>query len=94
MKYLLALALIFSIPAHADTDKYAHFGVSYALNQSTYGFFKSRFGREDALVIATTATFTVGLAKEVFDGQFDTGDLGANLAGIIASSLCTWTFEF
>lgn len=90
MKNLIFVLFFLCAVANAEieTDKIAHFGVSYAANSLLYNYFRSRgMSKKEALVTSTFAVLLVGFAKESIDAtvkhpsQFDVGDMGANALG-------------
>ena len=87
------LVLLLSVPAlaeplnFADQDKQLHFTVSYSVNTTLIAATHRRWA-------AAGLTTAVGVAKEMSDKRFSSADLGADLAGIAASSLCSFVFEF
>ena len=95
VKLSLLLAL-FSLPARADTDKAAHFGVAYAAQSLTYGFAKKAFrlNRTEALIFSAFTVLVVSTAKEVTDRKFDAGDVRANMLGIATASATVLIFDF
>jgi|GEM_PF-6749269 hypothetical protein len=92
------------------TDKFAHAGVSYALNMTLYGVFKKAMQLEgdqkyEALIMSIPLVLTMGLAKEAMDVgecerrrlrncQFDTADMAANIIGIAVSTATVFVFDF
>ncbi|MBY0370452.1 hypothetical protein K2X33_07185 [bacterium] len=106
---ILKLLLVFSLlaqPARAEigTDKFAHFGMSFALMTATYGISKQLFridkrDRFDAVVLGVVTTLVVGFAIEVADSmarkdrRLDGGDLLADSLGVATSTLFIYSFD-
>ncbi|NBU33861.1 hypothetical protein EBZ38_03450 [bacterium] len=99
-KLLLILAICLSIEARAtETDKAAHFGVSYAFNTAMYGLSKKAFRleRKDAMIFAAFTTIVLSTAAEYMGGpgsRVDGGDIKANILGTAASSVTILMFDF
>jgi hypothetical protein len=75
-------------------DKYYHWGVSAFLVLSSYSIyhFAVKTNDTESLILCTTWSFTVGLAKEDFDKNvkktfFSFKDLGADGAGVATGLL-------
>jgi predicted small secreted protein len=98
MRKLLIIALLLgSFSAKAETDKVAHFGVSYALQTGMYGLSKKAFRlkKSDALIFSIFATMLVTTAAEYMPGQkFDKRDILANGLGVGAASATILMFDF
>ncbi len=62
-----------------ETDKAAHFGVSYVITDQ---LMRAGLPPDQAMI----ATFFIGWFKEVADGRVDPGDLGADVAGSLAAA--------
>lgn len=94
-----ALALA-ALPARADeldlgdVDKQAHIAVSYGLCL-TGAALGQRYGLErwQAVALAATLTFAIGLGKEVVDDDFSGADLAADGIGIGAAAAVVFAFE-
>ena len=83
--------------AFAETDKVAHFGVSYALQTGMYGLSKKalRLDKDEALIFSIFATMLVTTAAEYMPGnQFDGKDILANGLGVTAASATILMFDF
>ena len=102
---LLTIALILaglSTPAKADTDSATHFGVSYALQTTFYGFNRRalRLERVPALGFAAFTTLAIGFTKEYLDAlergdeRIDGRDMLYNMLGMGASIGTCLIFEF
>ena len=84
---LTALLTILSVPVMAaehnladsvGVDRFAHFGLSYAINDQL----KRNAGFNDFWAAATT--LAIGAAKEKWiDKQWDNGDFAADCAGVL-----------
>lgn len=92
---LASLLLTSELPV----DKAAHFGVSWAVNHTAYSVCeKLTDNKQNCLIAAAAGTLMIGAAKEVLDGNKNSGeqhakDMLANTAGVLASSLVitlTW----
>lgn len=102
MVRLLIIALLLNgLTAQADmeTDKVAHFGVSYAIQTGLYGFSKRalRLNKKDALVFSIFTAALITTAAEYMGGPqspVDGGDIKANLLGIGAASITIHMFDF
>jgi hypothetical protein len=98
--FMLKYALIFflSWPAHAedfnirDQDKQMHILASYSINTTFLAAMPKKVKYQKLKAGALTAA--VGVAKELSDPAFSNADLAADAIGIVASSLCAFTFEF
>jgi len=82
-----------------ETDKAAHFGVSYALQTGMYGLSKKAFRlkRDEALVFSIVTTLLVTSAAEYMGGpnsKVDGKDILANGLGIGAASATILMFDF
>jgi len=85
--------------AFAETDKVAHFGVSYALQTGMYGLSKKAFRlkKDEALVFSIFTTVLVTTAAEYMGGpnsKVDGKDILANGLGIGAASATILMFDF
>jgi hypothetical protein len=99
MKKLIIILGIITLcsGAFAETDKVAHFGVSYALQTGMYGLSKKAFRLEknEALLFSIFATMLVTTAAEYMPGQkFDKRDILANGLGVGAASATILMFDF
>lgn len=95
MKVILAITLCSG--AFAETDKVAHFGVSYALQMGTYGIAKKalRLDPDEALLFSIFTTMLVTTAAEYMPGQrFDGKDILANGLGVGAAAITIKMFDF
>jgi hypothetical protein len=99
-KLLLLIAIVLSAESGAtETDKVAHFGVSYALQTGMYGLSKKAFRlkRDEALVFSIVTTLLVTSAAEYMGGpnsKVDGKDILANGLGIGAASATILMFDF
>lgn len=108
---LLVLGMLTPRIGHAegfgDSDKFAHFGVSFAMNMALYGLYKKMFrmserNKWNALLLSSLTSLTIGFAKEAIDvienpspnARFDTKDMLANTAGVAVSSGIILSFDF
>jgi hypothetical protein len=97
---LLVFCLLFSVNSFAgngiETDKIAHFGLSYALQTGTYGIFKNtlKLEKPHCLVLAFLTTVLITTVKESFDSNIDRGDIVANVLGASAASASIIIFNF
>lgn len=80
------LVALLASPARAEgfqlpleTDKAAHFGLSYVMTDQ---LMRAGMPPDQAVI----ATFFMGWLKEVADGRVDPGDLGADAAGCLAAA--------
>lgn len=99
MGKLLIIALLLGALTSqaAETDKVAHFGVSYALQTWMYGFSKKAFRlkKTDAMIFATFTTLIVTTAAEYMPGQkFDSKDILANGIGAATANITILMFDF
>jgi hypothetical protein len=101
MKYLkLSVYLLFCVNAQAlDTDKAAHFGMSFAINTVSYGVFNKTLGIAvvPAILLSMSTTILIGVVKEQLDKSttgFNGNDLLADSLGSAASSITILTFGF
>ena len=96
----IILLLVLGInAAYAETDKVAHFGVSYALQTATYGFSRKAFrlDKTDAMVFSVFTSILLTTAAEYMGGpgsHFDGGDIKANVLGVGAASATILMFDF
>jgi len=99
-KLLFIIAICISLEARAiETDKAAHFGVSYAFQTTMYGFSKKAFRMEktDALIFSAFTTILLTTAAEYMGGpgsRVDGGDIKANILGTGAASATILMFDF
>ncbi|NBW11480.1 MAG: hypothetical protein EBR82_25965 [Caulobacteraceae bacterium] len=97
-KLLIIAALCVGLTAQAvETDKAAHFGVSYAFQTWMYGFSKKAFRlkKTDAIILATFTTLIVTTAAEYMPGQtFDSKDILANGIGAATANITILMFDF
>jgi VanZ family protein len=97
-KLLIITALCVGLTAQAvETDKAAHFGVSYAFQTWMYGFSKKAFRlkKTEALIFATFTTLIVTTAAEYMPGnKFDSKDILANGIGAATASATILMFDF
>ena len=94
---ILGITLFCSGAFAVETDKAAHFGVSYALQTGMYGLSKKAFRlkQDEALVFSIVTTLLVTTAVEYMPGnQFDSKDILANGLGIGAASATILMFDF
>jgi len=82
-----------------ETDKAAHFGISYAFNTGMYGLSKKAFRlkQKDAMIFAAFTTIVLSTAAEYMGGpgsRVDGGDIKANILGTAASSVTILMFDF
>jgi len=93
---LMLIALLFSTRVNAEDlpiDKAAHFGISWAINHTTYAVCEKIAEKKTACLIGSAIfTSAVGVAKEVYDGKKNSKnehlkDLAADGLGILGSSL-------
>lgn len=103
MKLLKVLSIVtllsLAAPSHAiDPDKVQHFAVSAGINVGLYLLLGAilhlpKQDKRDALPMSIFMTLCIGFGKEWGDtisspgSKFDMGDMGANAAGVGASSL-------
>lgn len=91
------LILLSALTGRAETDKVAHFGVSYALQTWTYGFSKKalRLTKGEALIFAAFTTVVITTVAEYMPGnRFDSKDILANGIGVGAASATILMFDF
>lgn len=96
-KLLMIAALCAGLTARAETDKLAHFGVSYALQTWTYGFSKKalRLTKTEAMIFSVFTSLIVTTAAEyTYGNRFDGRDILANSLGIGAASATILMFDF
>ena len=97
MKRLAILLMLFASLSKAETDKVAHFGVSYALQTGMYGISKKalRLSKGEAIVFSLFATMLVTTAAEYMPGQkFDGKDILANGLGATTATATILMFDF
>lgn len=102
MSKLLIIALLLgglTAQAEVETDKAAHFGVSYALQTGLYGLSKKAFRlkKGDALIFSIFTAAVLTTAAEYMGGpnsRVDGGDIKANLLGIGAAAITISVFDF
>lgn len=96
--FIIALLLNgLTAKAEMETDKAAHFGVSYAIQSGMYGFSKKAFRlkKSEALIFAAFTTALITTAAEYMPGNtFDSKDILANGIGIGAASMTILMFDF
>lgn len=85
MKKLLLAFLISNTSFAIETDKVAHFGMSYFLNTAGYTICSKVIKKEPCKYIAPLVTLGIGVLKESTDSEFSHGDLLANGIGITFS---------
>lgn len=94
------MLILFTSGAFAvETDKAAHFGISYAMQTTTYGFARKAFRMEktDALIFSLFSTVLLTTAAEYMGGpnsHFDGGDIQANILGAGVSAGTVLMFDF
>jgi len=96
-KLLVIAALCAGLTAQAETDKAAHFGVSYALQTWGYGFSKKalRLSKTEAIIFSVFTSLIVTTAVEYMPGnRFDGRDILANTLGIGAATGTILMFDF
>lgn len=95
-KILFFTLVLSSLSFGFETDKVAHFGLSYALTATTYGFAKKGLGlgRIPALIFATGTTTMLGCFKEAMDRKPELSDVLANQAGIGLFTFQAVVYEF
>lgn len=100
---ILAILIFFGIAVTArgegdliPTDKAAHFGISYTLQTTGYGFFKSQgYDRTDSVALSFLSTFAIGVAWELLGSTpVSRGDVLANTLGQAASIGTVFAFDF
>lgn len=94
---ILMLILFTSGAFATETDKVAHFGVSYALQSGLYGFSKKAFrlNKTDAIIFSMFTTMLVTTAAEYMPGQtFDSKDILANGIGATTATATILMFDF
>lgn len=102
MVRLIVIALLLNgltAKAEVETDKAAHFGVSYAAHTLVYGLSKKAFRmkRTDALIFSLFTTILVTTAAEYMGGpksRVDGGDIKANILGSALSAGTILMFDF
>lgn len=98
MKLVILSTFILFLPVigHCEdlpVDKAAHFGISWAINHSTYTVCNQVTKKKTGcLVFSALSTAAIGVAKEVLDGDKNTRgeharDLTADGLGILTSSI-------
>lgn len=94
--YILLITSISSTGYSLETDKAAHFGMSYAINTGMYGLTKKAFrlNTTESKIFAAFTTIVLTTAAEYVDNQFDGGDIKANILGVGASTLTITIFDF
>lgn len=96
-KLVMVALLLGALTAQAETDKVAHFGVSYALQTGMYGLSKKAFrlNKTEALIFSIFTTALITTAAEYMPGnKFDSRDILANGIGIGAASATILMFDF
>lgn len=97
-KLVIVIALCVGLTSQAtETDKVAHFGVSYAAQSWMYGFSKKalRLNKTEALIFAAFTTLVITTAVEYMPGnKFDSKDILANGIGVGAASATILMFDF
>lgn len=100
IKLLLVFSLLLPVNCFAgsgiESDKVAHFGISYALQTASYGIFKQGLQMEKPCALAASVLFTmiVTTAKEMSDSSSDSGDIFANVLGVTAAYTTIVLFDF
>lgn len=97
MKKLIILALLLTQTSQAiETDKAAHFGISYAANTFAYGWYKNAFrmDKKTSKIFAAFTTIMFTTAAEYMDSRVDGGDIAANVLGTAASTGTILMFDF
>jgi hypothetical protein len=89
------------VKGELSTDKIAHIGVSYAIQDVNYAIWSAIAPehKEDALVMSVLTSALVGITKEMMDaskpgGKFDKKDLAADMLGIGLSVGTTLVFRW
>lgn len=96
----ILMLILFTSGAFAiETDKAAHFGLSYAMHTTTYGFARKAFRLEkkDALIFSLFSTVLLTTAAEYMGGpgsKVDGGDIKANVLGAGISAGTILMFDF
>ena len=78
-------------------DLYAHFGVAYALQTVSYGFFRKDVGisQGDSIAAATFLVFTAAAIWGIaINGNYDAKHLIANSLGQAAAGITIVHFDF
>jgi len=99
---ILAFLILFGIATIAKpdniipTDKAAHFGVSYAIQTTSYGVLKHQgFDQMDSIILSALLTFGAGVCWEAFGPTpVSKGDVLANTLGQAAAVTTILTFDF
>lgn len=96
IKLSLLLSLFSPVAKAIETDKAAHFGISYAAQTFTYGFAKKalRLNKTEALIFSAFAVLVISTAKEYTDSRVDGRDILANSLGTAAASATILMFDF
>lgn len=94
---LIGMILLYSSALKANTDKAAHFGVSYAMQTAMYGFSRKglRLNKNDAFLFSATTVLFTGLVWEFASpNKIDGGDIMHNIYGVGASIGTCLVFDF
>jgi hypothetical protein len=102
LRLLLAfiiLASLFCGYAKADeigVDKLEHFTVSFALTKGMQWFSTRGLTLKpiDAKIFSAFTVLFVGTLKEYTDREFDSGDMLANVAGVVSASFINLSLDF
>lgn len=96
MKRLLVTLMLLASVSYADSDKAAHFGVSYVLTDVSIRLYEKAFrmDKKSAAIFGSSLVLLIGISKEYMDTNIDGGDIAANIAGIALKNLVRFTLEF
>lgn len=95
--FLALLLFLGPTPAQAvDTDKAAHFGLSFALTEVLYRVLHNGLGAPKgfSLGLACGIVFVATSTKEFYDATPDGRDILANTVGISSAAFKIVVFEF
>lgn len=94
--WIILIALIAPRAAHADTDKSAHFGMSYLVAATSYGMYKKMFhmDRPSALIFSLVSSTVLVNFIEMQSKTIDNHDIIANQMGVLTFGFSALVFEF
>ncbi len=88
----ITLLMVWCVPTLgldlSQADKQTHATASAAITAITYAKLRdAKYSKGTALAIAAVAALGMGVAKELMDKQFDSGDMQANMLGVSVSAV-------